>query len=323
MTGTETRGRPQGAGHAEWSTARLQGVLGHAFSCVMNEGAGKVEHVAGLDWGTPPKLLPLLGYRFQVFDAYPVERDSPLKADAWEAVRASIDRGIPAVAWQPMSLEQQADGVTAYIWGLLVGYDESEETYAVRHQYVNEGSETFTVRYDAVGHTDPPWEWFCVLVYNEPLTSDVTALHTTALENAVSLANGTRWFREARPDAMGLAAYELWRDAFASDEVSPQHSGIHAEMLMTFRQHAADYLREIVAILPTAAPALERAATRYDREVEALGRLHDLCDEAKDAGGFWDDARSEAAGLITAALDADRAAIASIEAAFAVLHESR
>ncbi len=45
----------QGAGHSEWSTARLQGVLGHAFSFVMNEGAGKVEHVAGLDWGTPPK----------------------------------------------------------------------------------------------------------------------------------------------------------------------------------------------------------------------------------------------------------------------------
>ncbi|MBT3265505.1 hypothetical protein HN371_00055, partial [Candidatus Poribacteria bacterium] len=187
---------------------------------------------------------------------------------------------------------------------------------------VNDASEAFTVRYDAIGHTDPPWEWFCVLVYDEPAPADVTTTHTTALENAVDLANGTRWFRETRPDAMGLAAYELWRDAFASDEVSPRHSAIHAEMLMAFRQHAAAYLREIVAILPDAAPALEQAATRYDHEIETLGRLHDLCGKAADAGGFSGDGRAEAAAMVTAALQAERDAIASIEAALAVLDES-
>ncbi len=313
----------QAAGHSEWSTARLQGVLGHAFSFVMNEGAGKVEHVAGLDWGTPPKLLPLLGYRVQVFEAYPVVRDSPLKGDAWEAVRASIDRGIPAVAWQPMSLDQQADGVTAYVWGLLVGYDEAEGTYAVRHQYVKDGSETFTVPYDAIGHTDPPWEWFCVMVYDEPLPADATATHRTALENVVGFANGTRWFRDTRPDGVGYAAYELWRDAFASGEASPLHSGIHSEMLMTFRRHAAEYLREVIAILPDAAPVLEQAAASYDEEVETLGTLHDLCTKAEDAVGFSDDGRVEAAGLVTAALEADRHAVGRIEAAIAVLVESQ
>lgn len=313
----------QAAGHSEWSTARLQGVLGHAFSFVMNEGAGKVEHVAGLDWGTPPKLLPLLGYQVQVFEAYPVARDSPLKGEAWEAVRASIDRGIPAVAWQPMSLDQQASGVTAYVWGLLVGYDESEGTYAVRHQYVNDGSETFTVRYDAIGHTDPPWEWFCVMVYDEPLPADLTTTHRTALENVAGFANGTRWFRDTRPDGVGYAAYELWRDAFASGEASPLHSGIHSEMLMTFRRHAADYLREVVAIFPHAAHALKQAAALYDQEVQTLGKLHDLCTKAEDTVGFSDVDRIEAAGLVTAALAADRDAVTTIEAAIAGWRESQ
>ena len=54
-------------------------------------------------------------------------KSQALKAAAWEAVRGSIDRGIPAVAWNPMSFEQAEAGLSARDWGLLVGYDLSDD----------------------------------------------------------------------------------------------------------------------------------------------------------------------------------------------------
>ncbi len=124
-------------------------------------------------------------------------------------------------------------------------------------------------------------------------------------------------------DARGHAAYELWREAIESGVAVAGYSQYHAVRLRVFRRHAAGYLRELVDLLPSAATDLREAAGHYDRLVETAAALHDLCDEAEDAGGFSDDARSEAAGLITAALDADRAAIDSIEAALAVLDGSQ
>jgi RNA polymerase sigma-70 factor (ECF subfamily) len=159
----------QGLGQSEWSMDRLYGVLGHAFTFEMAPGGGDVWQEARLDYASRPgffEMLPGLGLRFQRFDA--VQRDEEgdfqrLKVDAWEAVRKSIDRGVPAIAWQPMSREQKAEGLRAGGWGMLVGYDESDETYTVRHQYHRRGRDAYTVRYDAIGHSDPS-EWFCVLV---------------------------------------------------------------------------------------------------------------------------------------------------------------
>ena len=169
----------QAAGHSQWSPARVQGVLGNAFSFETRKGAARVWQEASLDWWLFLQILPELdlGCRIQRFQVRHQE-DAPwspggpgsgfqprhqgksqaLKAAAWEAVRESIDRGIPAVAWNPMSFEQAEAGLSARDWGLLVGYDLPDETYSVRHNYVRDD---FTVRYDEIGHTEPS-ELFCV-----------------------------------------------------------------------------------------------------------------------------------------------------------------
>lgn len=270
-------------------------------------------------------MLPELGYRIQRFDAVQKDKDGDfqgLKADAWEAVRASIDRGVPAVAWSPMSVEQKAAGLSAHVWGLLVGYDEAEETYTVRHDYVNGGQETFDVRYDAIGHTDSA-EWFCVLVYEKLEPSDGRDAHLRALRNAVAFANGTRFPEDSNyhVDARGFAAYELWRDAVESGVAAPKHSQYHAFELKVLRGHAAAYLRELVDIFPAVAADLEESAAHYDRLVETSTRLHDFCGEYRDAEVFPDDTGAEAATMVTAALQAERDAVASIEAALAALDE--
>jgi RNA polymerase sigma factor (sigma-70 family) len=315
-----------------WSMDQLYGVLGHAFTFEMKEGGEDVWQEAQLDYGRGSgffEMLPHLGYRMTIFEAAPNDEGIDFQAiiaDAWDAVRASVDRGIPALVWQPMTLKMKDEGIRAGAWGMLIGYDKSDETYAVRHQYIGRGKETYPVRYDALG-TVASANWFCVLVFDGPEESfNAADTHLNALQNAVAFARNTRWppvTGHHRGDARGLAAYDLWREALESGDAVPEYSQYHAHDLQVFRGHAAVYLRDLADMFPTAAPDLHAAAVQYDQLVEASTTLHDLCAEAKDAGGFSDDTRAEAARLVTAAQKSDRAAIASIEAALVVLDEAR
>ena len=123
-------------GQTEWSPARLQGVLGNAFSFEMKKGGGDVWQEGNLDWWLVFETRPEeeLGCRIQRFQTRQGDTDPDesrkIKAAAWDAVRASIDRGIPAAAWAPMYLKEDS----ARDWGLLVGYDEADESYIVRRR---------------------------------------------------------------------------------------------------------------------------------------------------------------------------------------------
>ena len=121
----------------------------------------------------------------------------------------------------------------------------------------------------------------------------------------------------------GFAAYQLWRDAFESENISPGHSHHHAETLRDRRLTAAAYLRELVTLLPEATEPLEAGAAHYDRELESLNPLYDLCAEARKIEAWRAEDRADASRLIGEALKADREAIASIESALALIDESQ
>jgi hypothetical protein len=228
------------------------------------------------------------------------------------------------MAWDPMSLEQEENGLRANIWGMLVGYDASDEPYTVRHQYVKQGREAFTVRYDALG-TVGRQPWFCVLVCDTTDPIDSTGVHLRALRNAVALANGTRHGPDDigyRVDATGFAAYELWREGIDADGATPARAQRHAWELHIAREHAVAYLQELVDLSPTAADVLEDAIAAYGREVDATQRVQDVCQEAEEAGEFSTAARAKVQELISASLAADRDAIAGIEQVIAFLEAS-
>ncbi len=86
------------------------------------------------------------------------------------------------------------------------------------------------------------------------------------------------------------------------------------------RLAAAAYLRELVALFPDAAEPLEAAATHYDRELESLNPLYDLCAAAKKREAWTADRRVEAQRLIGEALKEEREAIEQIEAALEILN---
>ena len=139
--------------------------------------------------------LPLLGIAFGLVKklarspAYNTNKHktdvdrSAVEREARDAVRETLDKGIPALVWQPMTLEMKANRQFAYCWGLIVGYNEEDETYAVRHPA---RPETYAIRYDAFGHSDGA-EWFHIRIFEEA-RADARALHVNGLRNAVQFA---------------------------------------------------------------------------------------------------------------------------------------
>ena len=158
----------------DWSIPRLQGTFGHAFSYSMKKGGEEVWQQANIDWWLLWDMLDHIGYEFDQFEIHPKHSaPSPqelqhIKEKTWEKVKASIDRGIPAIAWQPMTVEQRDSGINAYEWALLIGYDKAKSTYTVRHQDYTNG---YTVPYDQFGYTDAA-NWYYVIVLGEPKPFD-------------------------------------------------------------------------------------------------------------------------------------------------------
>ena len=301
------------AGHPEWSMARLQGILGHAFHFEMKANGDFVMH-DNLDWGS--RALAVLSnlIEFRNFSAtkHDTEVDLPaLKLEACKAVRASLAHGIPALVWQPMTPEMKSNGQYAFCWGLIVGYNEEEETYSVRHPNLKND---YTIRYDALGKTDGA-QWFNIRTFENILDLDEKPTHLAALNNAISFADGKRFKEEHEETQRGLLAYDLWRKAFESKDVSPEPSRYHAEILKGRRQAASQYMRKLIPKFPEADKYLEEAAVHYDNEFEILDSLHDLCSLAHEAGVFSAEERSDARRFIGEALKSEQMAIASIKAA--------
>ena len=312
----------QAVGRTEWTMARLQGVLGHAFQFDMKEGGKHVNH-DHLDWGPALDLLPQIA-QFRTFMSSEQDSDADLaalKRNVRDAVLDGLKRGVPALAWSPMSRELAASHHHGVCWGLIVGYDEADETYTIRHPFV-EGA--YHMRFDDIGHAEPE-ESIWVMVYDRPRAADERATHLTALRNAVAYAHAKRYAEDdarnanRRATPHGFAAYDVWQQAFSSADVPVNVTHHHLEMLMYRRVAAAAYLREIGTILPEANEQLEAAADHYDQEMESLNPLHDLCDAACARESWLAVERAQAGTLIGHALKAERNAIAGIEAALAVL----
>ena len=308
----------------DWSIPRLSGTFGHAFSFSMKIGNGAVWQQANIDWWLLWDMITYIGYEFREFQVVlqgkqpaptPTELQN-IKDQTWETVKTSIDQGIPAIAWQPMTVEQRDRGVRSYGWALLVGYDETEKTYTVRHQdYKTE----YTVPYDQFGSADPAG-WYCVMILAEKKPFDRMALEVKSLKHAVAFAHGRRFDLKKAPyavDAVGFAAYELWKQALESGDVDVGFTEHAAWILWEMRENAAAYLREITDRFPdVSSRALSDAAAFYDEEIKAIVKIVNICKEHKN---FTTLKRQRAVEALNAAVEAEKKAVGKIEEALAAL----
>jgi len=320
----------------DWSVARVNSLLGYSFHfCIKPEGA-YTEHQSVIEWALFFDVLDRLGFQTRHFEAYlaedgrssdgtpipqtPAEEESTLREATWHAVCASIDRGIPAIAWSPMTVAQMEEGVGGHEWGLLVGYDEKERTYTVHHR--SHSNKPYTVPFDGFGHCDGQ-EWYYVMTFGDHTPPDEPGLVAAALNDAVAYANGTRYQKDAccYPVAgVGFEAYEVWRDALARGLPDTNSIDVNAKQLKINRQHAAIFLRESAQRLGgPAAQALSDAAACYDMEVAAVAEVRDISRAADKGGEFTAAHQREAVANVGAALEADRLAIGHIESALGLL----
>lgn len=295
------------------SEAWLAGVLGHAFTFSMTRGGGEVWQLANIEWCFFFRELDLLPLRFVSFDAVlrgarpapSPEELSAMKERTWAKVVEGVDRGIPSIAWGAMTREQKDSGIPGFEWNLLVGYDARNRTYRVRH-LPHEPS--WDVPFDGFGYCDPV-EWYHLMTPAEARPVDRAEVKRRALTQALEYAEGKRFDPPSgcNPvDAIGLPAYDLWREALMRKDATPRQALAHASFLGWARRQAASFARELNA---------NDAAEHYQTEVEALRRLEELCRGASERGSFGLSENWEAARLLDDVLLAERKAIQELSSA--------
>ncbi len=308
------------AAGGDWSIPRLSATFGNAFSFSMKKGKGAVWHHANIDWWLLWEMLSNIGFKFQEYQMIlngiqppptPIEIQRT-KEQTWDKVKSSIDKGVPAIAWQPMTVEQRENGVNAFGWGLLVGYNEDNKTYTVRHQtYKTE----YQVPFDKFGYSDPV-QWYCVMIFTKKRRINRINLDIRTLKNAVKFAEGTRFDLDIAPykvDTIGFAAYKQWINLIESGDADIGFTEHSAWMLWEMRANAEKYLREITYHFNDGtSQIITEAAIYYKKEIDEVVKLVNLC---RDNDEFTTQLRQEVVAIIHAALDAEKKAIGKIKEA--------
>lgn len=314
-----------GAAGVEGSLAKVNSLIGYPFHFCLFEDAALTEHHSVIEWSLFFDVLDRLGFEVQHFEAVLTDkrRKPPtpnefkkLTENTWEAVCASIDRGLPAIAWQPMTKAQKEAGVGAFEWGLLVGYDEEQRRYTVHHRW--RSNKAFTVPYDGFGRTDPVG-WYHVMVFGDHTPPDPQKTAVDALKDVVAFAEGTRYDKDKccySVAAVGFEAYELWHDALIRGVADAKSVRVNANQLKVNRQMAAEYLREAANLFEgSIAQPMSVASACYDMEVAALTEVRNVARAAQEAGEFTAEQTRDTISGVVAAYEAEKLAVGHIKAA--------
>ncbi len=235
-----------------------------------------------------------------------------MREQAWEAVRQSIDNGLPAIAWSPYTDQHFAD------WGLLLGYDDATGTYTASHVATDE---VYTVPFDGFGKV-----WFNVFVFTERTEFDPRLHEIKTLRRAVEFSRGTLYTPKQSKnccavDAIGFDAYQLWLRALASGDFDADAAGSHAWQLVQTRGLAAGYTQEISERFGgEAGRKLARASTNYGEERDLCKELLEICQGWKYGGAPPEEVKA-ATRLLTSALEKEKEAVGYLEEAILLLDQ--
>lgn len=299
----------------DWSLSYVMGITGTAFRLTVDERIDESGPTNVLDWDRWFAMIQEWGFEVSVYNAQ-LKSFSPeiainteeefraTQAAAWDAVRASLDRGAPAIAWMPVTLEQKEQGIRCE-YGLLVGYDNEAGTYQVRLPW----REMHSVPWDGFGRADPV-NWFNVIVFGKEKALDQRKLERDSLAFAVEHAHS------ARP-GHGFGGYATWLNSLENGRVQSNGSPRIARLLRESREHAAAFLKEIAGHFPDAAADLSEAERQYRlvaQSWEAYVRQF-----TPDTPGTVKDASKRTAGLeaVRAAYEAEQVAVKALERALA------
>jgi hypothetical protein len=254
------------------STAWIYGGTGHAFAINMRPTVCVSSPYA---WEkTLYELAPNLGFRVTGFtisksaagDAFPARQ-----REAWDMVRAAIDRGQPCYAdrvyWMPD-------------YALITGYDD------VGYYYAHGDDRGGPTPWQKLGTEDIAMldVWRVELCEGKPDGEVVRA----ALETVLARAATPHGWTTNRDQASGPWAFDLWADELASGHALRDSHAYNACFWAEYREMAVAFLEEAKRRLPGRCDAaFDEATTHYSMVRDKLAEVARLTPNRDDAN--WTD----------------------------------
>jgi hypothetical protein len=277
----------------------LYGGTGHAFIISLDPG---VDVSSPDSWDHQPQfdLGPNLGY---VIDGFSVVKEEAGDAfpdrqrEAWEFVRANIDRGVPCFGFE---LKRFYGG-----YWVIYGYDDVG-------YYYSGWEEGGPLLWQQLG------ELFIPVLEVRSVQRCDPASDAKAVKDGLAFAvkhaeNPPEWIQsQARS---GPAAWAYWAEALESGEAKRDHHTYNAQLWLECRDVAMAFLREAKERLPGRCDSLfDEAAARYEavcEQIRALIELHPAR-EKPDWGPDSTFSSAEAAAIVRQAADADAEGLACL-----------
>lgn len=245
---------------------RLMGTTGFAFR-IWVEDRLLPNAMNGFDWQA---ILPEAVHRagFDCRHIHRFEQESHVEEErriaAHEGIVRSIDNGVPAIVWDPSDPP---------MWGLIVGYNDHMQIYSTKAFW----GYAMPLAYSKLGRRDI--NRLSVILLGEPNDENEEIVIRASLESGLLHAQGSEG-RQLADIQSGLAAFDRWAEllkpgALAEHEL--QFADYYAEMFLSFRCYARDYLQ----MIGKDSRHLLAASVAYATEADALREIYVAFRETK------------------------------------------
>lgn len=268
-----------------WTVPVLTGMFGHAFESTYATGGGEVWNAGELEWSRFGRGLGRLGLLSEGVDQVgnkpglqprPTAEERRAALDrVWELVSRSVSKGVPALAWGPMSPEQREKGVNGNCWGLFEGCDPSTREFLVAHPWGGR----FRTHCDDLGRLDQV-QWLHVDTFTglDPEFSPAQAA-TEAIGDALKLLRGTvpGANMPAPPETLrhGTEAFKAWAADLENDRCPAGARKSRAGWWSRARAAAAEFCGWAKTALPKAEPHLSETQQLFQKQSEELRAIRD------------------------------------------------
>ena len=244
----------------------LMGVTGAAFRRFWNRDDGGNVDLFYLGDEPARRAFAALGYAWH--------HVPPDKAAMLAAIKESIGRGVPAIAFGIIG-PPEAGLVTGYAEDgeVLLGWSHFQADSAAYYEQPG-----WSEKMEQGSHAN-----LGVIIIDGPVEPQpARRAYLDALRGAVDLECTAAW--PGVPDHVsGLAAYEAWASALEVDADYPAGDSqalgvrvmVHGDqaVMLTERTNAAGFLRQAAGVLSEAAAPLQAAAELYGQAGDCVGRV--------------------------------------------------